>query len=51
MWNFNVKDGFNKLVEWDKNLIKKCQEKWGLTDYQVVCISFAKGFILGALIL
>ena len=51
MWNFNLKDGFNKLVEWDKNLIKKCQEKWGLTDYQVVCISFAKGFILGALIL
>ena len=51
MWNFNPKDGFNKLVEWDKNLIKKWQEKWGLTDYQVVCISFAKGFILGALIL
>ena len=51
MWNFNLKDGFDKLVEWDKNLIKKCQEKWGITDYQVVCISFAKGFILGALIL
>ncbi len=51
MWNLNLKEGFDKLVEWDKNLIKKCQEKWGLTDYQVVCISFAKGFILGALIL
>tara|TARA_B100001250_G_scaffold272972_1_gene235746 strand:+ start:330 stop:479 length:150 start_codon:yes stop_codon:yes gene_type:complete len=42
---------FDKGVEWDKKLIKKCQEKWGLTDYQVVCISFAKGFIIGAILL
>ena len=42
---------FDKAVEWDKKLIKKCQDKFGLTDYQVVCISFAKGFIIGALIL
>ena len=42
---------FDKVVEWDKKLIKKCQDKFGLTDYQVVCISFAKGFIIGALIL
>ena len=46
-----VKKAFNKVVEWDKKLIKKCQDKFGLTDYQVVCISFAKGFIIGALIL
>jgi hypothetical protein len=46
-----VKAGFDKLVEWDKNIIKKCQEKWGLSDYQVVCISFAKGFIIGAILL
>ena len=42
---------FDKVVELDKKLIKKCQDKFGLTDYQVVCISFAKGFIIGALIL
>ena len=42
---------FDKGVEWDKKLIKKCQEKWNLTDYQVVCISFAKGFIIGAILL
>ena len=42
---------FDKGVEWDKKLIKKCQEKWELTDYQVVCISFAKGFIIGAILL
>ena len=46
-----IKHGFNKVVEWDKKLIKKCQDKWGLTDYQVVCISFAKGFIIGAILL
>ena len=42
---------FDKLVKWDKKLIKKCQDKFGLTDYQVVCISFAKGFIIGAILL
>jgi len=46
-----VKAGFDKVVEWDKKIIKKCQDKFGLTDYQVVVISFAKGFIIGALIL
>ena len=46
-----VKGAFDKVVEWYKKLIKKCQDKWGLTDYQVVCISFAKGFIIGAILL
>ena len=48
-----IKHGFNKVVEWDKNLIKKCQDgTWGkLTDYQVVVISFVKGFIIGAILL
>ena len=46
-----IKAGFDKVVEWDKALIKKCQIKFGWTDYQVVCISFAKGFIIGAILL
>ena len=46
-----IKGAIDKVVEWDKELIKKCQEKFGLTDYQVVCISFAKGFIIGAILL
>ena len=46
-----VKGAVDKVVEWDKALIKKCQDKWKLTDYQVVCISFAKGFIIGAILL
>mgnify|MGYP001186578332 FL=1 len=41
----------DKIVTWDKKLIKKCQDKFGWTDYQVVCISFAKGFIIGAILL
>ena len=46
-----VKAVFNKAVEWDKKIIKKCQDKFGLTDYQVVVISFAKGFVIGAILL
>ena len=42
---------FDKVIAWDKAHIKKCQDKWGLSDYQVVCISFAKGFIIGAILL
>ena len=46
-----MKNYFDKVVEWDKNLIKKCQDKFGWTDYQVVVISFAKGFVIGAILL
>ena len=47
-----IKAGFDKVVEWDKSLIKKCQDgTWAkLTDYQVVVISFAKGFVIGAIL-
>ncbi len=47
----NIKKGFDKAVEWDKKLIKKFQDKFNLTDYQVLCISFTKGFIIGAILL
>ena len=46
-----VKGAFDKVVGQDKQLIKKCQDKFGWTDYQVVVISFAKGFIIGAILL
>jgi hypothetical protein len=46
-----MKKVFNKVVEYDKKLIAKVQKKFGLTDYQVVCLSFAKGIIIGAIIL
>jgi len=46
-----IKCAFDKVVEWDKKLIKKAQDKFGWTDYQVTCISFAKGFVIGAILL
>ena len=46
-----IKAGFDKVVEWDKALIKKCKDKFGWTDYQVTCIAFAKGLVIGAIFL
>ncbi|BCV00447.1 MAG: hypothetical protein CM15mV34_2210 [Caudoviricetes sp.] len=31
------------VKEWDKKMAKKIQDKFGLTDYQMLCIAFAKG--------
>ena len=42
---------FDKVVEWDKKLIGKFQKKFELSDYKMLCISFAKGFIIGASLL
>ena len=39
------------VKEWDKKIIKKFQDKFNLTDYQIQCIAFAKGFIIGAILL
>tara|TARA_B100000902_G_scaffold389459_1_gene436652 strand:+ start:1262 stop:1432 length:171 start_codon:yes stop_codon:yes gene_type:complete len=46
-----IKGAFDKVVEWDKSIIKKFQDRYNLTDYQVTCIAFAKGFIIGAILL
>jgi hypothetical protein len=46
-----MKKVFRKVVDFDKALIAKAQKKWNLSDYQVVCISFAKGLIVGAILL
>ena len=42
---------FDKVVEWDKKKIAWIQNKFNLTDYQMLCITFAKGFIIGAILL
>ena len=39
------------VKDWDKKMAKKLQDKFGLSDYQMKCISFAKGFIIGAILL
>ena len=46
-----MKKYFDKLVEWDKKLAKKFQDKFNLTDYQMLVVSFGKGFIIGAILL
>ena len=42
---------FDNVVAWDRNLAKRFQDKFNLTDYQMLVVSFAKGFIIGAILL
>tara|TARA_B100000676_G_C17331783_1_gene461753 strand:- start:199 stop:345 length:147 start_codon:yes stop_codon:yes gene_type:complete len=40
-----------KVKDWDKAMAKKIQDKFNLTEYQMLCLAFAKGFIIGAILL
>ena len=40
-----------KVWEWDKKLAKKIQKKLKLSDHQMLCLAFAKGFVIGAILL
>ena len=51
MWNLNIKETFIKVKDWDKAMAKKIQNKFNLTDYQMLCLAFAKGFVIGAILL
>ena len=51
MWNLNIKETFIKVKDWDKAWAKKIQDKFNLTDYQMLCLAFAKGFVIGAILL
>ena len=46
-----MKKYFDKVVEWDRTLARRFQDKFNLTDYQMLVISFTKGFIIGAILL
>ena len=46
-----MKKYFDKVVEFDKKLIAKVQKRFGLSDYQVLCLTFAKGIVIGAILL
>ena len=46
-----IKEGVHNIKEWDKKMAKKIQDKFNLTDYQMLCITFVKGFIIGAILL
>ena len=46
-----MKKYFDKVVDWDRTLAKRLQDKFNLTDYQMLVLSFTKGFIIGAILL
>ena len=46
-----IKSTAYSIKEWDKNLAYKIQGKFKLSNYQMLCLAFAKGFVIGALIL
>ena len=48
---FKPKKIAHNIKEWDKKWARKIQDKFNLTDYQMLCLSFAKGVIIGAIIL
>ena len=48
---FKPKKIADNIKEWDKRWAKKIQDKFNLTDYQMLCLAFAKGVIIGAIIL
>ena len=46
-----VKAVFDKVVELDKNFIASVEKKLNLSEYQSKCLSFASGFVIGAILL
>ena len=46
-----IKGAAQKVWEWDKKLAKKVQKKFKLSDHQMLCLAFAKGFVIGAILL
>ena len=46
-----IKSTSHSIKEWDKNLAYKFQGKFKLSNYQMLCLSFAKGFVIGAILL
>ena len=42
---------FDKVAKWDREFAEKIQRKYKLSNYQMLCLAFAKGFVLGAIIL
>ena len=46
-----MKKYFDKVVEWDRTMARRLQDKFNLTDYQMLVLSFTKGFVIGAILL
>jgi len=46
-----MKNPIKSVIAWDKKMARKFQDHFNLTDYQMLCIAFAKGFVIGAILL
>ena len=46
-----IKEVAHSIKEFDKNMAYKFQGKFKLSNYQMLCISFAKGLVIGAILL
>ena len=46
-----VVHALHHVKESDKKWAKKIHDKFNLTDYQMLCLAFAKGFVIGAILL
>jgi len=40
-----------RFLEWDRDLAKKWQDKFNLSDYQMLWLAFTKGLIIGMIII
>jgi len=46
-----IKEIAYNIKEFDKRWAFKIQGKFGLSNYQMFCLCFVKGFIIGAILL
>lgn len=46
-----VKEIAYTIKEWDKRWAFKIQGKLGLSNYQMFCLCFAKGLVIGVILL
>lgn len=46
-----IRKAAHAVKEWDKNIAYKIQGKFKLSNYQMLVLSFTKGFIIGAILL
>ena len=46
-----IKEVAHSIKEFDKNMAYKIQGKFKLSNYQMLCLAFAKGFVIGAILL
>ena len=44
------KKWFRNFVTWDKMMIARFQQRTGMSNYKLLCVTFFKGVLIGILI-